>query len=44
MQGAQAILLACTEIPLLIKQEHTAVPLLDVTAIHAERAVELAVQ
>ena len=43
-QGAEAVLLACTEIPLLVKQEHTAVQLLDVTAIHAERAVELAVQ
>lgn len=40
--GAESIILGCTEIPLLLKQEHTAVPLYDTTAIHAEAAVALA--
>jgi aspartate racemase len=43
-QGAQAVMLACTEIPLLVQQEHTTVPLLDTTAIHAAQAVEHALQ
>jgi aspartate racemase len=43
-RGAQAVLLACTEIPLLVQQEHTTVPLLDTTAIHAARAVAYALE
>jgi len=42
-QGAKAVILGCTEIALLIKQEHTHVPLYDTTEIHATKAVELAV-
>ena len=34
-QGAQAIILGCTEISMLITQHHTQVPLFDTTAIHA---------
>jgi aspartate racemase len=41
-KGAQAIILACTEIGLLLQQKHTSVPLYDTTEIHAA-AVELAV-
>ena len=41
-QGAEAVILGCTEIALLIKQEHTHVPLYDTTQIHAAKAVELA--
>ena len=41
-QGAQTVMLACTEIPLLVQQAHTNVPLLDTTAIHAAQAVEQA--
>jgi aspartate racemase len=41
-QGAQAVILGCTEIPLLVKQEHTSVPLFDTTEIHAMKAVERA--
>ena len=41
-EGAQAVVLGCTEISLLIRQEHTEVPLLDTTALHAEAAVEFA--
>jgi len=38
-QGAQAVILGCTEIGLLIKQTDTPVPLYDTTAIHAAQAV-----
>ncbi len=41
-QGAQAVILGCTEIALLVQQSHTAVPLLDTTRIHAEQAVNWA--
>ncbi|MBA2672397.1 aspartate/glutamate racemase family protein [Ramlibacter sp.] len=40
--GAQAILLGCTEIALLVKPEHTQLPLLDTTALHAHAAVNFA--
>lgn len=40
--GAQAIILGCTEIALLVKQHHTKVPLYDTAVIHAEEAVNLA--
>jgi aspartate racemase len=38
-QGAQAVILGCTEIGLLIQQKHTLMPLYDTTAIHAAAAV-----
>jgi aspartate racemase len=38
-RGAQAIILGCTEIGLLIKPEHSALPLLDTTELHAQAAV-----
>ena len=34
-EGADAVILGCTEIPLLIEQAHTALPLVDTTAEHA---------
>jgi len=40
--GAQAVILGCTEIGMLVRQEHTAMPLYDTAAIHAARAVQLA--
>jgi aspartate racemase len=40
--GAEAVILGCTEIALLVQQEHTEMPLFDTTSIHAARAVELA--
>lgn len=43
-RGAQAVVLGCTEISLLIRQEHTFVPLLDTTALHAEAAVEFSLK
>ena len=39
-RGAQAVILGCTEIGLLIQQADTAVALYDTTKIHAEAAVE----
>lgn len=42
-QGAEAVILGCTEIALLIQQEHTRVPLYDTTEIHAAEAVKLAI-
>ena len=39
-QGAQAIILGCTEISLLVNQQDSAVPLFDTTAIHASAAAE----
>jgi aspartate racemase len=41
-RGAQAVILGCTEISLLVQPTDTSVPLLDTTAIHAEKAVEWA--
>jgi len=37
-QGAEAVILGCTEITLLIQQDHTDVPLFDTTDIHAKAA------
>ena len=42
--GAQGIILGCTELPLLIKQDDSPVPVLDTTRIHAEAAVEYALE
>jgi aspartate racemase len=41
-QGAQAIILGCTEIMLLISAEDSAVPLFDTTTLHAFAAVDRA--
>lgn len=41
--GAEAVILGCTEIGLLVKQEDTDMPLFDTTAIHAKRVAEVAV-
>ncbi len=40
-QGAEAVILGCTEIGMLVGQGDTKVMLLDTTAIHAEKAVEV---
>ncbi len=39
-QGAQGIILGCTEIPMMIKQEDANVPVFDTLKIHAEAAVD----
>jgi aspartate racemase len=38
-RGAEAIILGCTEIMLLVRAEDSAVPLFDTTAIHADAAL-----
>jgi aspartate racemase len=43
-RGAEAVILGCTEIMLLVQPEDSAVPLYDTTTIHAEAAVELALK
>lgn len=44
LQGAQGVVLGCTEIGLLVRQSDTNIPLFDTTVIHAARAVELALE
>ena len=41
-EAAQAIILGCTEISLLVDQSDASVPLFDTTAIHAQAAAEFA--
>jgi aspartate racemase len=41
-RGAEAIILGCTEIMLLVGQDDSPVPLFDTTALHAEAAVDRA--
>jgi aspartate racemase len=43
-RGAQAVILGCTEITLLIKPEHAALPVFDTTALHAQAAVDWAIE
>ena len=41
-RGAEGIVLACTELPLLIHSQDVDIPLFDTTRLHAEAAVEMA--
>ena len=41
-EGAEGIILGCTELTLLIDRKDTGIPLFDTTALHAHAAVELA--
>lgn len=43
-EGAEAVILGCTEIALLVQQQHTSVPLYDTTQIHASAAVQFALE
>ena len=43
-QGAEGVILGCTEIPLLVKQEHCQIPVLDSTSLHAKAAFEMAIK
>lgn len=43
-QGAEGVILGCTEIGLLIKQADSPIPVFDTTQIHAEAAVEFLLQ
>lgn len=40
VQGAEAVILGCTEISLLISQGDSVLPLVDTTLVHAQQAVE----
>jgi len=40
--GAEGIILGCTEIPTLINQQDVSVPVFDTTKIHSQAAVEFA--
>jgi len=42
--GARGVILGCTEIPLLVRQEDTEVPLFDTLSIHAKAALRHALQ
>lgn len=42
-QGAEGVILGCTEIGMLVSQQDTKVRLFDTTAIHAAKAVEYAI-
>ena len=42
--GAQGIILGCTEIPLLIREDDVDIPVFDTTSIHAKAAVEFALK
>ena len=41
-RGAQGVILGCTEIPLLIQEKDSPLPVFDTTALHAAAAVEFA--
>ncbi len=43
-RGAEGIIEGCTEIVMLVQQQHTTIPLFDTTAIHAAEAVQTATQ
>ncbi len=43
-QGAQAVILGCTEISMLVGSENLSVPVFDTTSIHARKAAELSMQ
>ncbi|MDZ5471429.1 aspartate/glutamate racemase family protein [Bacillus sp. 31A1R] len=43
-EGAEGIILGCTEIPLLISQKDTQIPLFDTTKIHATKVAEIALE
>ena len=43
-RGAEGVILGCTEIGLLIKQEDVQIPVFDTTVIHATKAAEMALE
>jgi aspartate racemase len=43
-RGAQGVVLGCTEIPLLVRQEDADLPLFDTTRLHALAALDLALE
>jgi aspartate racemase len=43
-QGAQGIVLGCTEIPLLVEPQHCDLPLFNTSLLHADKALDFALQ
>ena len=43
-QGAQGVILGCTEIGMLVSQADSVLPIFDTTVIHAEKAAKLALE
>lgn len=43
-RGAQAVILGCTEITLLVKPEDSSLPVYDTTALHVQAAVDWAIE
>ena len=43
-EGAQGIILGCTEIPLLVEEKDCSVPLFDTSTIHSEKALSFALE
>ena len=43
-RGAEGVILGCTELPLLIRQDDSQVPLFDTTRLHARAAVDKALE
>ena len=43
-QGADGVILGCTELPMLLQADHCPYPLFDTTHIHAKAAVEMALK
>jgi aspartate racemase len=41
--GAEGVILGCTEIPLLVSDSDSSVPLFNTTTIHAEKALQYAI-
>lgn len=42
IEGSQGVILGCTELPLLIGEEDSVLPLFDTLRLHTDRAVDLA--
>jgi len=42
--GAEAVILGCTEIGLLIRQQDSVLPIFDTTVLHAQKAAQLALE
>lgn len=43
-EGAQGVVLACTELPFLIRQADVDMPVFDTAALHAQKALDLALE
>lgn len=43
-RGAEVMILGCTETTMPVSQEDASVPLFDTTSIHAQKAVEMALE